>query len=138
MAYRYTEVSPEKSQGQIKRILIAHGASNIQFGSSFEPLRIEGFQASVTIEAKPYGIRIAVPVAEQKTESRQDQEVRRVWRVLYHHVKAIFEAADSGVIDIRELLLPYFVTKSGKTIGKQIIEDLPLALESPKKTLFVN
>lgn len=39
MAYNYTEVAPEKSQGQIKKLLIAHGASNVQFGSSFEPMR---------------------------------------------------------------------------------------------------
>lgn len=133
MAYRYTEVSPEKSQGQIKKILIAHGASNIQFGSSFEPMKIEGFQASVTIDKKPYGIRIAVPVKYFEAQSRQDQEIRRVWRVLYHHVKAIFEAADSGVIDIRELLLPYFVTKSGETVAKRLLQDLPLAIEAPKK-----
>ncbi len=136
MAYRHTNVAPEKSQGQIKKLLISHGASNVQFASSFDPMRVEGFQASVVIDSRPYGVRIAVPVKQHSIEKHQDQEVRRVWRVLYHHVKAIFEAADSGVIDIRELPLPYFVTKSGTTIGRSIIEDLPKALEAPK-SLFL-
>lgn len=133
MAYQYTDVAPEKSQGQIKRLMLDHGASNIQFASSYEPMRIEGFQVSVMIESKPYGVRIAVPVKEKKNAQAQDQEVRRVWRVLYHHVKAIFEAADSGVIDIRELLLPYFVTRDGQTVGKKLLADLPLAIEAPKQ-----
>jgi hypothetical protein len=137
MAYNQTIVAPEKSQGQIKKMLLGHGASNVQFGSAREPVRVEGFQASVAIDGRPYGIRIAVPVKEKSSQSAQEQEERRVWRVLYHHIKAIFEAADSGVIDIRELLLPYFVTKSGKTIGKQILDDLPRALEAPK-ALFIN
>src|SRR5580765_2035677 len=132
MAYNYTDVSPEKSQGQIKDLLISHGASNVQFASAFEPMRVEGFQARVTIDDKAYGVRIAVPIKDRNNKAKQAQEVRRVWRVLYHHVKAIFEAADSGVIDIRELLLPYFVTKDGKTVGKSILEDLPKALEAPR------
>jgi len=55
-----------------------------------------------------------------------------VWRVLYHHMKAVFEAADSEVIDVRKLLLPFLVTKGGRTIGDIVIENMPKALEAPK------
>ena len=49
-----------------------------------------------------------------------DQELRRVWRVLYWHLKAMFEAADSGVIDLRDVIMPYVVLKDGSTLADHI------------------
>ena len=115
--------------------MTAHGATNIAFASASDP-RMEGFQATVVLEGRPYGIRVAVPVKEKKNEKLQDQENRRVWRVLYHHMKAIFEAGDSGVIDIRELLLPFLVTKDGRTLGQRVIQDMPKMLEAPQKAFM--
>ena len=141
MAYEQTAVSVDKSQGAIRKLMITHGATNIAFASASDP-RMEGFQATVIferpliLESKPYGIRIAVPVKERKNEKLQDQENRRVWRVLYHHMKAIFEAGDSGVIDIRELLLPFLVTKDGRTLGQRVIQDMLKMLEAPQKAFL--
>lgn len=128
MAYEYTYVAPEKSQGQIRKLLEIHGAN--------DPIRMEGFRATVVLEQKPYGMKIVVPVKDKKNAKLQDQEVRRVWRVLYHHMKAIFEAADSGVIDIRELLLPFLVTTDGQTVGKKFLRDMPKALEAPNQAFL--
>ena len=135
MAYQQTQVAPEKSQAGIKKLLMAHGGINVSFASATEPVRIEGFRATIYFEEKPYAIKIAVPVRQKKNEKLQDQEVRRVWRVLYHHLKSTFEAADSGVIDIRELLLPFLVTKDGRTVGQIILIDLPKTIEAPRKML---
>jgi hypothetical protein len=115
--------------------MMAHGASNIAFASSIDP-RMEGFQATVILDGKPYGMRVAVPIKEKQNEEIQDQENRRVWRVLYHHMKAVFEAADSGVIDIRELLLPFLVTTDGRTMGQRILQDLPKAIAAPQKSFL--
>lgn len=135
MAYEHTIVSVDKSQGAIRKLMTNHGATNIAFASSVDP-RMEGFQATVILEGKPYGIRVAVPVRDKKNEKLQDQENRRVWRVLYHHMKATFEAGDSGVIDIRELLLPFLVTKDGRTLGQRVIQDMPKMLEAPQKAFL--
>ena len=135
MAYEHTYVAPEKSQGGIKKMLMVHGAINISFASATEPARMEGFRATIYLDEKPYAIKIAVPVKLKKNEKLQEQEDRRVWRVLYHHLKSTFEAADSGVIDIRELLLPFLVTRDGRTVGQIILNDLPKAIEAPKKFL---
>ena len=131
MAYEYTIVSVDKTQGAIRKLMMTHGAFNIAFASALEP-RMEGFQATVTLDGKPYGMRVAVPVKDKKNEKFQDQESRRVWRVLYHHMKAVFEAGDSGVIDIRELLLPFLVTTDGRTMGQRILQDLPKAIAAPQ------
>lgn len=135
MAYEHTQVSVDKTQAATRKLMMAHGASNIMFASSLDP-RMEGFQATVILEDKAYGIRVAVPMRDKKNEKLQDQENRRVWRVLYHHMKAIFEAADSGVIDIRELLLPFFVTKDGRTVGQRVLQDLPKMLEAPQRAFL--
>ena len=135
MAYEHSQVSVDKSQSAIRKLMTAHGATNIAFASALDP-RMEGFQATVILEGKPYGIRIAVPVRDKKNEKLQDQENRRVWRVLYHHIKGTFEAADSGVIDIRELLLPFLVTKDGRTVGQRILADMPKMLEAPQKAFM--
>ena len=138
MAYGHTTVAPEKSQGAIKKLLMTHGSVNISFASSYKPTRQEGFAATVHLmgshgDNKPYAIKVVVPVREMPDDKKQDQEIRRVWRVLYHHMKALFEAGDTGVIDIRKLLLPFLVTKGGRTVGDVIIEDMPKAIEAPKQ-----
>lgn len=135
MAYEHTMVSVDKSQGAIRKLMTAHGATNIAFASATDP-RMEGFQATVVLDGKPYGIRVAVPVRDKKNEKLQDRENRRVWRVLYHHMKATFEAGDSSVIDIRELLLPFLVTKDGRTLGQRVIQDMPKMLEAPQKAFM--
>lgn len=136
MAYEYTYVAPEKSQGQIRKLLEIHGAKNVSFASQNDPIRMEGFRATVVLEQKPYGMKIVVPVKDKKNVKLQDQEIRRIWRVLYHHMKAVFEAADSGVIDIRELLLPFLVTTDGQTVGRKLLRDIPKALEAPNRAFL--
>ena len=137
MAYNKTTVSPEKSQGQIKKLLLTHGASNVTFASSVTPL-LEGFQAKLLIDSHVYSMRIVVPVTRFDRENNQDQEYRRVWRVLFHHMKAMFEASDSGVIELKEMILPFLVLKDGRTVAKKIFEDLPKALESPTIGILEN
>jgi len=135
MAYEHSSVAPEKSQGKIKKMLIIHGASNVTIATSVDP-PLEGFQAQMLIDNRIYLMRIVVPVGAVGNEKKQDQELRRVWRVLYHHMKAMFEASDSGVIELKELILPFLVLKDGRTLGKKILEDLPKALEAPRLGLM--
>ncbi len=136
MAYEYTNVAPEKSQASIRKLLMSHGAINVSFASGTEPPQ-EGFMATVTLDTQPYVMKIVVPMHSQHDRPKvQDQETRRVWRVLFHHMKAVFEAADSGVIDIRELLLPFLVTRDGRTVGQAILKDLQKTLEAPKRAFL--
>src|SRR3990167_8223660 len=105
-AYAQTAVAPEKSQNAIKRLLGSHGASNVAFASATVPIVLEGLRAPVVLDGRPYGFKIAVP-----------------------------GPADSGVIDIRELLLPFLVTKDGRTVGQIVMDDMPKALMAPKGIL---
>jgi hypothetical protein len=53
-----------------------------------------------------------------------EQEERRVWRVLFWHLKAMFEAADSGVIAVEDIIMPYIVTPDGHTVAEHIAPKL--------------
>lgn len=137
MAYEGTEVSVSRSQEGIHKLIMARKGSKIAFIS--DPPR-EGFQAEVLIDGLPYQIRIfgecrtapqarryysrTVDTTDKQRADFLDGEHRRIWRVLFYHLKSVFEAADSGVMEFRELMLPYIVTKSGKTIGECLVPQL--------------
>ena len=132
MAYDKTIVAVSKSQEGIRKLIMGRKGSKIAFIS--DPPR-EGFQAEVEIDHLPYQIRIFGVVAQDTSSRTQkqretylEQEHRRIWRVLYYHLKSVFEAADSGVMEFRDLILPYIVTKSGKTIAECIVAQLEHAI----------
>lgn len=129
MAYETTEVAVSKSQDAIRKLIYSHKGTGLMLLS--HPPR-EGFEAMVNIEKMPYHIRIMATCRDQKKDKHgwarsdsafaaaREQEDRRVWRVLYWHLKAMFEAADSGVIDIRDVIMPYVVLKDGRTLSDHI------------------
>jgi hypothetical protein len=131
MAYEQTSVAVPKSQDKIRQMLIAHKGGSVAFISD-PPL--EGFQALVPIEGKTYSVKIMARCRVEKKD--KEQEVRRIWRVLYHHMKSIFEAADSGVMEFRELMLPYIMTHDGKTVAEHILPKLDSALAGRPERLL--
>ena len=131
MAYETTEVAVSKSQEAIRKLIYRHKGTGL-FLVSRPPH--EGFEAFLEIEKTPYHVRVMARCKDVSTDPRSglkrtgsvlekhwEQETRRVWRVLYWHLKAMFEAADSGVIDIRNVILPYVVLKDGMTLGDAVI-----------------
>jgi hypothetical protein len=143
MAYDSTEVPVTRSQEGIRKLIMSRQGAKIAFIS--DPPR-EGFQAEVQIDGLPYQVRIMgecrpAPatkerhnyrrgvVGEKETtdkfrETWRQKEERRIWRVLYYHLKSVFEAADSGVMEFRELMLPYLITKSGQTVAEHLVPQL--------------
>lgn len=114
MAYDSTRVSIADSQSAIRKLVYGHRGTGVIFLS--RPPQ-EGFEALVTLADQAYHIRV---MATCKKVSDREQEERRVWRVLFWHLKAMFEAADSGVIAIEDIILPYLVTPDGRTIAEHI------------------
>lgn len=131
MAYEATGVPVSKSQEQIRHMIYAHKGTGVIIVSQ-RPR--EGFEAMVTIADLPYHVRVmatcrTIPernkYGQRRPPGQLDQaraaEERRVWRVLYWHLKAMFEAADSGVIDLRDVIMPYIVTRDGRTLSEHVI-----------------
>ena len=149
MAYETTVVPVTKSQEGIRRLLLSNGASGIAFVSQTEPL-MEGFEAMIPIDGKTYRIRIVAQVSKVEKKPRrrrwgapaksqidmQETEMRRVWRVLFYHLKSVYEATNTGVMEFRELMLPYVVVKDGRTIAQHILPNLDKAIESRPERLL--
>lgn len=123
MAYENTRVPVVNSQSEIKKLVMLRGGSGVAF-ISHPPM--EGFEALMPIEGVTYKIRIVASVPLDSRDIERDQ--RRIWRVIYYHMKSVFEAAASGVMEFREMMLPYIVTKDDKTVGQHILPKLEQAL----------
>lgn len=133
MAYEGTEVPIAKSQEGIRRMIYAHEGTGVSFVS--QPPK-EGFEALVTLNKVAYHIRILANCKDVRQDKNgfarspgsyknaREQEERRVWRVLFWHIKAMFEAADSGVIAVEDIIMPYIVTPDGHTISEHIAPKL--------------
>lgn len=133
MAYEYTEVPVVKSQTKLRELLLRNGATGIAIVS--QPPQ-EGFQAMVKIAEATYTIRVSALCKSKHSQSAVEQEERRVWLVLFHHMKGIFEASNSGVMEFKEMVMPYIVTKDGRTIGEILIPQLEKAVQTnPERML---
>ena len=150
MAYEGTEVSVSKSQEQLRKLIMSHkGASFMCLSERANGinnlLNQEGFQAAVVIESKAYTVRVLATLKDPKkrlteiqTRDFHEKESRRIWRVLYYHMKSVFEAADSGVMEFRELMLPYVVAGDGRTIAQHIIPKLEAVVANGRLLNEVN
>lgn len=126
MSYETTEVPVVNSQQKLRELLLRNGATGIAIVS--QPPQ-EGFQAMVKIEGQMYTFRISANCKPKSHQSAVEQEERRVWRVLFHHLKAIFEASSSGVQELRQMILPYIVTNDGRTIAEILLPQLDKAVQ---------
>lgn len=152
MAYEQTSVSVWRSQGDISKLIMGHGGTGVGFES--EP-PIEGFSAKLTLDSVQYMLHITARCREiKRTYMRRnrrwpitrtdagmseamEQERRRVWRVLFYYLKNAFECADSGVVELRHVLLPHIVIPStGKTISEHILPQLSQAVQGDPARLL--
>lgn len=167
MAYETTEVAVEKSQGEIRKLLTSHQATSFSFGEALH----QGVPwALVEFTRGQLRVRIAVPhkppteaqirekvrraLTRSEAQIRADvgeQEARRIWRVLYHGLKARMISVEEAVETFEQAFLPYLVDPvSGKTLweatkplvqsgaldaGGQGIEIGPPALPAPPRAV---
>jgi hypothetical protein len=117
MAYEDTSVSVAQSQGAISKLLEKHRVHSQSISTSRHPVRTEGvtFQLDDPLTKRAYLIKI---VAHPTNDS--EQETRRIWRVLFYHIKTMFESLNSKVMTFEQVFLPFVVTTSGKTVAEEM------------------
>lgn len=131
MAYENTKVPVWQSQGDIRKMLASRGGTGVAFVSQ-PPM--EGLEAMIPIDGVTYKIRVTASVPHDSRDAERD--LRRIWRVLFFHLKSVFEAAASGVLEFREMMMPYVVVKDGRTIAQHILPNLSTAIEGrPERML---
>lgn len=125
MAYESTSVSVEKSQGEIRKLLYDHGARNFAFSEA----EVDNLSwAAVDFIHQDQRVRMRVPlkpidrnlladrVQRAQTRTRDeierqmiDQEAKRIWRVMFHGLKARLVSVEEGVETFEEAFLAHLV-----------------------------
>lgn len=134
MAYETTTVPVERSQGDVRGLLIKHGAAKFAFAEESDDAGIRW--AAVTFTHAALVVRIRVPhkpideAALRKKVQRarskdaaslraemDEQEARRIWRVMAWNLKARLESVEEGVETFAEAFLAHLVDPAtGRTV----------------------
>jgi hypothetical protein len=157
---KQTQVSVEKSQMEIRRILSKYGAGGFLLGE------IEGFAMigfSIANRQIKMTLRLPSPkekrfVEDSRGYDRADHVARRhwegacrqQWRALRLLILAKLEAIESGIKTVDEEFLPYIVVKGDTTVADLLVPrieqmqksgSLPqgfLMLEPPKEARIID
>lgn len=148
-AYSSTTVPVERSQGEIRKLLLGYGCERLAFGEERD--EVGQRWAAVTFQAKLYAVRMRVPLKlvderavgskhlrsrtktrDQVRDTLYEQEERRVWRVLSWNLKARMVAVEEGLESFEEAFLPHLLNpETGRTIYQQLAEEGRVELPAP-------
>jgi hypothetical protein len=131
-AYENTSVPVSRSQEGVRTLLQKHGASQFTFGEATVAGKV---WVGVEFALNDRSVRMRVPLgkpdddalASKARRSRtktlgeiraeaNEQEARRVWRVLHWSLKARLEAVENGLETFEEAFLAHLVTEDGVTV----------------------
>ena len=133
-----TQVSPEKSQEQIRATLRRYGADR------FGVMEGDG-QAAVMFSIEGKSVRMVVDLpdwqdfrftekrrqrrTDKQTKEMHDQAIRQRWRALLLSIKAKLEAVEAGISTIETEFLPFMVMPDGQTVADHVLPRLDAAIE---------
>lgn len=148
MAYESTTVSVESSQAAIRKLLVAYGCDDFQFG---EGRQGDTRVAAVGFRAHGRAVRMRVPlkepssseVSKKLTRARSktrdaivnemvEQEARRIWRVLHWNLKTRMEAIAEHVETFEEAFLAHLLDEqTGETLYESLVQRGRIDLGAP-------
>lgn len=149
MAYESTSVPVERSQSEIRKLLVGHQVAQLAFGEERDDTGQRW--AAVTFRHGAYAVRMKVPLklvdertvaakyqrarAKTREEIRDtlyEQEERRIWRVLAWGLKARMVAVDEEVETFEQAFLPHLLDpRTNRTIYEHLAEDGHIELPAP-------
>ncbi|MFA5112662.1 MAG: hypothetical protein WC529_00015 [Candidatus Margulisiibacteriota bacterium] len=146
-AYKTTTVNWAKSQTAIVKMLNQRGIYQTRFTNAENRFAIE-FLAKLPDQEKPVGVRILVPIIVNfpKTrsgniEKKYEQELNRLHRILFYHLKAKFVAIDNGLTEFMEEFMPHLIISDGRgnssTLGQVLLPQYKEQIESGKQKEFL-
>ena len=137
-AYKSTSVNWAKSQTSIVKMLTQRGIYQTRFTNLENKFVIEFLTPQE--DGKPIGVRIIVPIIQTKDEKKAQQELNRMHRVLFYHLKTKFVAIDSGLTEFMEEFMPHLIVMDTKgnstTMGQMLLPQYKNSLESGKQSEF--
>ena len=130
MAYaEKTKVSPEQSQGEIKRTLLRYGAK--RFGIMEEPERgfvlfdYNGLRIQMTVEFPNRSEFSKTDTGKTRIDSsietQYNQAIKQRWRALLLAIKAKLEAIECGISTIEQEFLAFMIMPDNRPLGDHLI-----------------
>jgi hypothetical protein len=133
-----TEVSAEKSQAEIQKIVTQYGATGFMCGwqdnSAMVAFSMQGKsvkfilplpnRADKKITHYHHRHRGWVLRTQDAARKEWDQQTRQRWRALALCIKAKMEAVQCGITTFEHEFLAHFLTTNGETVGQIIIPQL--------------
>ena len=138
-AYKTTSVHWSKSQTSIVKLLASKKIIESRFTNLEDRFALE-FRVVENSIAKPVAIRIVVPFQTDINDKKREQELNRLHRVLFYHLKAKFIAIESGLTEFMEEFMPHLVVmdKQGNstTMGQALLPQYKESIESGEQKEF--
>ena len=139
-AYKKTSVNWSKSQTSIVKMLNSKKIYQTRFTNLFDKFAVE-FMSEISGQSKPVAVRILVPfIYSGNDEKKREQELNRLHRVLFYHLKAKFIAIESGLTEFMEEFMPHLIVmdKNGNssTMGQVLLPQYKQNLESGEQKDF--
>jgi hypothetical protein len=145
-----TEISPERTAGEITALLVASGARQISMEYS-ENQKVTAMNFLLMVNGLPYPFKLPVRTAalqkifEQRRiktagfsahkfkEADRERAERVAWRQLLMWVKAQFAMVDAGMTQTHEVFSPYLLEPTGRTLFEYLEETRFKALPPGKE-----
>lgn len=108
-----TEVTIERSQLEIRDLLKKHGATS--FGTLETP-----HGAGLACELKSRRLRFEIQRPVDRFKRPDDQEYRRLWRVLLITIKARLEEVNNGS-PVDSAFMSFICLPNGQTVSQMIV-----------------
>ena len=138
-AYKHTSVNWAKSQTAITKLLNQRGIFEHQFTNVKDRFVLQ-FRVVENGISKPIAVRIIVPFQTEPDSKDREKETNSLHRVLFYHLKAKFNAVESGLTEFMEEFMAHLIItdKSGKssTMGDMLLPQYKQSLESGEQGDF--
>ena len=126
-----TAVDVERSQAEIRKTLKRYGAEALGYG---EDERVNAAMVVFRLADRHY--RVYVPLPDRADpqwratvttptiragafrQAAYDQAMKQRWRAAALYIKAVLEAAESGIISVEQALLTHLLLPNGQTMGQ--------------------
>lgn len=121
-----TDVTVEKSKGQIEKLLNEFKASAVMMATSAD-------KSMVVFTMSDRNVKFILPLpqrAEHTTIGGFDQACRTRWRALYLALRAKLEMAATGITTFEDEFLAHIVMPDGQTVGEMTRPRIAQAYQS--------
>lgn len=139
-----TQVSPERSQEEIKRTLRRYGASEFVQGETDERVsigfRFGGLAFRMDVELPDKSEFSETPTGRGRrgdaAHREWEQAIRQRWRALLLAIRAKLEAIETGISTVEWEFMPFAVMADGQRIGDVMAPQLEAAKTSGRPLRF--